>query len=342
MSFHIPGLLSVWETWGEIAERFIKVKGDPNRFQVWINTALGETWVEHGEAPDWERLYERREDYTIGTVPEGGVVLTAGADVQRDRIECEIVAWGRGRQSWSIDYHVFEGDTADLNGPAWRGLQSMLDTVWLSQHGSQLRIELMGVDEGYETQTVRQWVLRQKTKRVMACKGQDRSATPVWYRREHKSAPGGRKRGGVWNVGVSILKVELYRWLQMPRPTDEGLAKGETWPDGYCHFPEYGEDYFKQLTAEQLVEKKDRLGFSKPEWRKMRERNEALDVRILARAASIRVGIDRWSDRQWAELEDSLRGDAEPSPVSTQETTARRSGSRRRSGPSRSRFMGDM
>ncbi len=44
------------------------------------NGVLGETWIETGEAPDWQRLYERREPWRIGTVPSGGLFLTAGSN----------------------------------------------------------------------------------------------------------------------------------------------------------------------------------------------------------------------------------------------------------------------
>src|SRR5690606_1888657 len=54
--------------------------------RVFRNTVLGETWIETGDAPDWQRIAERREDWPAGTVPAGGLFLTAGADVQKDRI----------------------------------------------------------------------------------------------------------------------------------------------------------------------------------------------------------------------------------------------------------------
>ncbi len=69
----------------------------------------GETWIETGEAPDWQRLYERREPWRIGTVPSGGLFLTAGADIQKDRIEVSIWAWGRGLASWLVDHIVIPG-----------------------------------------------------------------------------------------------------------------------------------------------------------------------------------------------------------------------------------------
>jgi len=54
----------------------------------------------------------------------------------------------------------------------------------------------------------------------------------------------------VWPVNGSMIKEELYRWLRLDRPTEES---GEPYPPGYWHFPKYSEEYFKQITAEQLV-----------------------------------------------------------------------------------------
>ena len=68
-----------------------------------------------------------------------------------------------------------------------------------------------------------------------------------------------------------------------------------------CHFPEYDTEYFKQLTAEQLVTRIVR-GYPKREWQKIRDRNEALDCRIYARAAAIALGIDRWSEQKWEQI----------------------------------------
>jgi hypothetical protein len=47
-------------------------------------------------------------------------------------------------------------------------------------------------------------------------------------------------------------------------------------------------------------------GFARLEWQKLRERNEALDCRVYARAAAWIAGADRWSDEKWRDLEDQL------------------------------------
>jgi phage terminase large subunit GpA-like protein len=102
-----------------------------------------------------------------------------------------------------------------------------------------------------------------------------------------------------------MAKEELYRWLRLERPTDEDLEQGIPFPPGYCHFPRYSEEYFKQITAEQLVAKLVK-GYRKLEWQKMRERNEALDCRVYARAAAARVGLDRFQEKHWKVVADRM------------------------------------
>ena len=118
----------------------------PTLLQVFINTVLGETWTLLGEAPDWQRLYDRREACKIGTVPRGGLFLTAGADVQKDRIEVEVVAWGRGKESWSVDYRVFEGDTSRT--AVWEKLTALLSETYPAASGIELPIVQLAVDSG--------------------------------------------------------------------------------------------------------------------------------------------------------------------------------------------------
>jgi hypothetical protein len=79
------------------------------------------------------------------------------------------------------------------------------------------------------------------------------------------------------------------RWLRLERPTEES---GEPYPPEYCHFPKYSEEYFKQITAEQLVTKVVK-GYRRTEWQKVRDRNEAIDARTYARAAAAVAGMDR-------------------------------------------------
>lgn len=114
IGFHINSLYSPygWHSWEQIARDFIAAKENPSKLKVFVNTTLGQTWAEKGEAPPFKNLYNRREHYKTNHVPADVCFLTAGVDVQRDRLELEVVGWCADKRSYSIDYRVIEGDTA--------------------------------------------------------------------------------------------------------------------------------------------------------------------------------------------------------------------------------------
>lgn len=301
--FWLSGLNSPWLTWAQIAERKAAAKDDA-AMKVYVNTIEARTWAESGEAPEWQRLYDRREDYPIGIVPKGGIFLTAGVDVQKDRLEVEIVAWGQERESWSVDYRVFAGDPN--REEVWKHIDDLLEETFPDAEGVELPIYRLAVDTGYATPAVYAWVRKKQSDRVIPIKGTNKTSAPLGaVSHEDVTVQGKRKRRGfmVWPVGSSFCKSELYGFLRKEKPTDEQLEAGEPYPSGYCHYPKYPEEFFKQLTAERLVTVKDKRGFAYREWRKLRERNEVLDCRVYARAAASSVGIDRFTDKAWEKME---------------------------------------
>lgn len=338
VGYHINGLYSPlgWLSWAEIARKWEEAVGNDAALKTVKNTILGETWQEKGEAPDWERLYERREDWKLGTVPEGALVLTAGADVQRDRLEIDVWGWGRANESWLIDHVVLDGDTAQE--AVWREMTEFLGTTWEHASGQHMALARLAIDtgDGVTTGSVYSWVRSAGRGQVIAVKGVggfDRS-TPVDGPSYVEVTAAGRKlkRGlQLWKVAGAVFKSETYRFLRLPKPTEEELAEGSGWPAGYVHIAKgTPAEWFKQLTAEQLVVIKTRQGFQKMEWQKTRDRNEALDCRVYARAAAWLMGIDRWNDRRWEEMEAQLAPDKEESAPAgmpgrgQQKTTTRR------------------
>ncbi len=312
VGFHLSALYSPvgWLSWVRIARSWEAAQGSDESLRAFRNTILGETWIERGEAPDWQRLYERRERWAPGTVPSGGLFLTAGADVQKDRIEVSIWAWGRGLTSWLIEHIVIDGgpDTA----VAWQQLTELLGRTWPHAHGVRLGLSKLAIDTGYEAPAVYAFARKAGFAQVAPVKGVEgfNRAAPVAGPTHVDATEGGRKirRGArLWTVAVATFKAESYRFLRLTRPTDEERAAGALTPSGYIHLAQaaYAE-WVKQLVAEQLVTVKTRRGFQKLEWQKMRERNEALDCRVYARAAAWIAGADRWSEAMWRDLESQV------------------------------------
>ncbi|MBL8668372.1 MAG: phage terminase large subunit family protein, partial [Rhodospirillales bacterium] len=312
IGFHLSSLYSPigWLSWERIARDWQAAQGSEEAKRSFVNTVLGETWIESGEAPDWQRLYERREDWPIGTVPAGGLFLTAGADVQKDRIEVSVWAWGRGLESWLVEHVVLDGGPGEAAG--WRGLTALLGQTWPHASGARLGVARLAIDSGYDAAAVYAWARCQGFAQVMPVKGVEgfnRAAPVAGPTYVDVTDRGSRIRRGarLWTVAVATFKAETYRFLRLDRPTDEESASGAPAPAGSVHLP-HGADaeWIKQLVAEQLVTVKTKRGFSRPEWQKLRERNEALDCRVYARAAAWIAGADRWTEAKWRDLEAQL------------------------------------
>jgi phage terminase large subunit GpA-like protein len=289
-----------WYSWQMAVEDFLKAKKSQALLKVFVNTVLAETFVVKGEAPEWDRLYERREPYGFSTVPRGGLMLTMGIDIQADRLELEVVAWGRGLESWSVEYLVLPGKPEEAQ--VWLDLSREIQRTFTHESGVQMSVRAIGLDTGYATQHAYRWVRTQPISRVFAMKGTDDQSALVSPPKAVEVQHQGRRlaRGiKLWQVGGPVAKSELYSFLRLPKPTDES---GEPFPAGYCHFPEYSAEHFKRLTAEEVVPTTTKQGYRRWVWTKVYERNEQLDCRVLARAAAAIVGIDRFTDAVWDEL----------------------------------------
>ena len=266
--FHLNGLYSPWTPLYEAVSDFMSSKRDPMRLKTWVNTFLGETWEEQGDRIDEFDLIERCENWGKD-LPEDVLLLTAGVDVQDNRLEIEIVGWGRGEESWSISYQTIYGDpsTSEL----WARLDTVLQEKFTHPTLGEMIVRGACVDSGgHYTQQVYNYARLRAGRRVFAIKGIGGEGKPV-AGRPTKNNIG---KINLFPVGVDTAKEIVYARLKMK---EEG--------DGYCHFPiGRDEEYFRMLTAEKKVTKYFK-GRPRMEWQKIRTRNEALDCRVYATAA---------------------------------------------------------
>ena len=266
--FHLSGLYSPWTPLEDAVRDFLASKRDPMRLKTWVNTFLGETWEDQGEQVDEHDLMTRVEDYG-GELPEEALVITAGIDVQDDRLEIETVAWGRGEESWSIKYETLYGDpsTAEL----WTRLDSLLEHKYKHPTFGDMIVRAACIDSGgHYTQQVYNYARVRAGRRVFAVKGVGGEGRPI-VGRPTKNNIG---KINLFPVGVDTAKEIIYSRLKIQ-------SEGE----GYCHFPTgRSAEYFLMLTAEKKITKYFK-GRPRREWTKIRTRNEALDCRVYATAA---------------------------------------------------------
>jgi len=260
--FHLNELYSPWRTFADVAEDFAEAKKNPETLKTWVNTSLGETWEEAGESLSEHLLSERKENYAIDAIPPEVLLLTAGADIQKDRIEVSIVGWGLDQECWILDHVVIYGDPTQQK--VWHELEEVLTKTYDGH-----RIAGAAIDSGYLTEYVYQFTKPRSSRRVFAIKGQAGMGKPLTT----KPKPVGRTRTPMYTVGVDTAKRTIYARLR--------LTSGE----GYIHFGvDFDDEYFQQLTAEKMVTKY-RRGFPVMEFVKTRDRNEALDCLAYAYAA---------------------------------------------------------
>jgi len=320
--FWISHLYSPWEKLSDLVDKFLKAKDDPQQLKAFVTTDLAELWEDDGETPESELLFARRENYPFGddaVVPQRGLFLTAQVDVQDNppRLEAEVVAWGRDRENWSVDYRIIQdiaenGQPLPVTSPSlWEKLNAeVLQREYRHASGHLMPIMLMAIDTGSKAATVYEFVKKHPQpshgpagtrvftpRSVVAVKGRDDPERVICSVSKEDAA---RKRQNVriYGVGTHRVKGEIYDMLRYVRPRGDGAAS----PACY-HFPMYDRSYFDGLCSERRVVKAN----GKIKWQKLPNvRNEPLDLKVYGRAAATICGIDIFNERQWKAMEDAL------------------------------------
>lgn len=269
--------------------------------QTFYNDVLGLPFEQATSGPDWEVLRDRvemmhGETYPIGVVPPHGVLLTAGVDCQDDRLEVQIVAFGRDRRRWTVAYIVIPHTIGSDEGRA--ALNSVLKHKYLTSLGLPIAIDMLAIDGGAYTDDVWSWAKRHPWSRVIIVKGSSTQNGPIilpmkFERRNDGRARRRQKRG--FMVNVSQLKGNFYTWLKKEDPTERG----------FCQFAEgLKDEFYRQITAEVCVLKRQKSGVTTRQWELVEptRRNEALDTMNYAEAAARRKGWASMTPEQWEAL----------------------------------------
>lgn len=291
--FHLNEIYSPWIELADMVKAFLEAKAHPERLKVWVNTALAETWEEDAERMDAGSLQERTEDWG-DPLPPDILMLTAGIDLQIDRAEVEVVGWGVGEESWSVEHRILYGDPS---GPElWKELSAYLESRFEVEGKGELAITAACIDSGYQTQAVYQWARDKFRRRFYPVKGIAGAGRPVWPKRASKNVKGGVN---LFLVGVDAAKDMIYARLKLKAPGP-----------GYCHFPKDRDaEYFRQLTAER-VHTRHVKGFAVRVYEKDPSiRAEALDCRVYAYAALVSLNVN------WGGLQKHF--EPKPDPVAT-------------------------
>jgi phage terminase large subunit GpA-like protein len=306
-SFLLPALYAPvgMRSWDSIGEQRASIKRDgdpPDRLQNFVNTVLAEPFARSDSVPRIEILLSRERTYRIGaeTPPDGAhpLLITLHADVQGDRIETEVVAWGRNAESWSIAYEKFFGDTESSHSPVYETFRDYaVGPFW------GLKPLVVGIDSGYHTDAVYEFCGENAgffpTKGTDAfARTSDRAFIRTTYLPEYQTHR--------IDMNVDLIKSRVYSYLKGE------IREDGSKPVGYCNFPaDYSIQHLSQLVAEVPVFNGKRI-----EWHAGQRRNEQLDVRVgnlallhfVRECIRVEEGLDSlaWEDF-WTMLEEARK-----------------------------------
>ncbi len=267
-------------SWVNLVAEWLAAKSDPLQRQTFVNLVLGLPYEDRGEGALNERTLASRVEVWAGEVPSGVAVLTAGVDVQDDRVEMEVVGWGRNEESWSIAHEVIEGDPDTTM--LWAEVDGILKRRWTRSDGKAFEVLAACIDSGgHHTQKVYEFCKARLGRHIWAIKGESARAgarSPVWPTKRPSARNKVTFRPVI--IGVNAAKDVIRNRLNLSIP-----APGTPSP-GYMHFPTDRDiNYFAQLVSERLVTK-TLNGQRFRVWELSPGRaNEALDMRVYAYAA---------------------------------------------------------
>lgn len=272
-----PSWLSPFKSLSTISARWLRAQGNIAKLQKWYNNEAAEPFSEEltGKTIKEDVLYARRHIYgpedAKWQIPMPGCVLTCFVDVQSNRLDLETIAWGKDYESWGIEYQQLYGDPD--HPELWQSLDTYLRKEFIHESGNKLSISICGIDEGYKSTPVREFVAKRKG--VFNCKGSSHDSKQLITlnrSRQPKYTHSGKLYIQPLIIGTNEAKKTLFSWMEITEPGPGFMH----WHEGYSY------DYFKMLTAEKMDTQYKRGGFPsivfKPQFKGIR--NEALDIRV--------------------------------------------------------------
>lgn len=274
IGYNLWAIYSPWISMSSLVADFLEARKKPEKLKVFVNTVLAEVWREDDTLPEYDRsivdtLMRMREQYRA-EVPAPVVYITCGVDVQSDRLEAVVLGRTQDEEIFVVDHTTIWG--APTVSETWNTLYSqVIDRDYITEDGYTIRLQATLVDSGAFTQDVYSFCQAHRGERVFAAKGLA-GAYPVIAKisRTKYNVP-------IIHVGVDTAKDIIYTRLNA---TDKQ----------FFHFPAHlRREFFEQLTAEKPYNRFSR-GMLVRGWKKIRERNEALDATVYALAGFYLVG----------------------------------------------------
>jgi phage terminase large subunit GpA-like protein len=300
---------AAYQSWHSLVLRYLQglreyaLSGSELSLQSTVNTDQGMPYMRMAlaaAARDNAGLNDRTEGLDRFIVPNEARFLAAAVDVQggqNARFVVEVQAVGPHREKWVTDrYSITESNREGPDGkrlkidPAsypedWDVITEMLvkATYRLREDGKEMMIRRIAVDTGGEdgvTDKAYDWYRKIRASgyhgRVMLTKGASTKNAPLI----RESWVGGKRKGEKGDIPLYLLNPNLLK--DMVYSSYKRVKPGP----GYLHIPAWlPKSWHDEMQAE--VRQKDGT------WKKVRARNETIDLNAMINAACIHLGADK-------------------------------------------------
>lgn len=292
--------------------------GDENAKVVFVNSKLGRCYEYDDDRDSADGLRERAEEDEESQHPElfcpaRGLLLTVGIDVQHDRVELTMRAWGRGEESWLIYYVALyaSGSCADKSDPVWTELDKVVFGPVEHESDSNIYASAISIDssDGSTNDAVYDWVRTRQRKYpqrlIMAIKGASSGdpeifSTPklksIDHRNPKKATKADRHGVKVFIVGTNKAKDWINSHMRL-------VGSG---PGRFHYYKDVRTDYWEHMTAEAKIPSPRQP--SKKTWQQKSGRPcEAWDCEVYSLHAARARRMHLFKPEDWDQLENQLK-----------------------------------
>lgn len=272
VGFWINSLYSIFTTWADVAEEFLKSKDDPEELQNFANSWLAEPWEDTRLKTTADLVMERQTEYNAYELPEWTKLLTGGVDVQENCFYWTIRAWGDYLTSQNI---------AHGQAYTFKEIEKIMNLQFHMQDGTEMVVALALIDSGNDTDMVYDFCAN-NSDWALPCKGSSNTMLSH-YRLSKVNKVNSRA------YGMVLVLIDGGKYKDMI----SGRMQRENGSGSWMVYKDCDLEYAEQVTAEHKVNVRTGNGKKKLAWvlKTSHGDNHYLDCEVYAMAAADIRGV---------------------------------------------------
>lgn len=272
VGFWINSLYSIFVTWADAAEEYLKSYEDPELYQNFVNSWLAEPWEDTKLKTTEDLVMERQTELPELVVPSWAKLLTGGVDVQENCLYYTIRAFG----DFTTSQNVTHGQVSSF----W-DIERIMNSEFRTEDGRTMIVNLVLIDSGYEADATYDFCV-DNSDWALPVKGSSNA-----MRDRYKISKVDKASSKAYGMQLVLVDGGKYKDSIAAR------MKKENGTGSWMVYQGCDEEYAKQVTAEHKVTERSNNGQVKTVWvlKHSHADNHYLDCEVYAMAAAEMRGV---------------------------------------------------